>query len=471
MKSFRSLHPYSVDVYLCLFLFCGLTLSFAGHGSFVDENLIIQTVESLTTRGELTVTQMFQALPGSDGKYYSRYGVSFPLLLTPFYLLGHGLNWIFPHTYAFFMNPHFFMMLWGNLLITVFTGWMFYRLCLLNGGSVSTSALLSTALIFATPFWPYSQTLFRLTASCAALLIVLFFVTKAIRAPSRLSLAVIGGTTALGLNLREDLVLGFMAMGVYVLCCAKGRARWTTALSLILGAIAGFLIWGWHNWIRFDSFFIENYEDLSFDYPIVLSLPQLLVGLRRGLSTYAPLSLLLPLSFGAAKRRGRLNMWLLCASIISAYLLLYGKSSMWHGGVCWGPRHMYFLLPFCFLPGIWLLGDLSSRMKRWFVGIAFFLGMLMNFPGVYSHQGKYQDFFASPSFFSLLMKPVIHLEYITFDELDLWWIRMIKMNPVSLWPIALAVMIGLTVWALHRLIQAVRLAEQSDEMISKVERL
>jgi hypothetical protein len=69
------------------------------------------------------------------------------------------------------------------------------------------------------------------------------------------------------------------------------------------------------------------------------------------------------------------------------------------------------------------------------------------------------------------MKPVIHLEYITFDELDLWWIRMIKMNPVSLWPIALAAMIGLTVWALHRLIQAVRLAEQSDEMISKVERL
>ncbi|MGC9328784.1 MAG: hypothetical protein ACP5I1_14205, partial [Candidatus Hinthialibacter sp.] len=204
--------------------------------------------------------------------------------------------------------------------------------------------------------------------------------------------------------------------------------------------------------------------------PMVLSLPQLLVGLRRGLAVYAPLSLLLPLSFWAAKRRGRQNIWLLCASIIAVYLLLYGKSSMWHGGVCWGPRHMYFLLPFCLLPGIYWLGDLSDKRKRWFVGIAFFLGMLMNFPGVYSYQGKYQDFFTSPSFFSLLTKPVVHPEYITFDELDLWWIRMIKMNPVSLWPIALAVMIGLTVWALHRLIYAVRFTKRLNDMISKEER-
>lgn len=458
-KAAQFLQNNPVDIFLCLFLFSLLILSFSGHGTFVDENLVIQTVESFVTHGDLTVTKMFQALPGPDGKYYSRYGITFPLLLTPFYLLGYGLHWLAPSTNAFYGNPHFFAMLWGNLLITAFTGWIFYRMCLLLGGSVRTSAYLTVALIMATPFWPYSRTLFRLTAAGAFLLAAFYLVLRCLRKPSACLWAAIAFLVAIGLNLREDLVLGFLVTGLYVLWKGKGSARWLAASSLIAGALAGFVIWGWHNWIRFGQVFIENYEDLSFDYPMVVSLPQLLFGLRRGLIIYSPLVLILPLSFGAARRKGALAVWMLCVVNLLVYLILYSKSSMWHGGQCWGPRHMYFLLPFALLPGVWWLGDCQNGGKTWFFRIAFFLGVLMNWPGVYAHQGKYQDFFVSPSFFSLLTKPVVHPEYITFDELDLWWIRTIKMNPLSLWPLAFAAMIGLALWSWLRLRRAIYVSE------------
>lgn len=51
----------------------------------------------------------------------------------------------------------------------------------------------------------------------------------------------------------------------------------------------------------------------------------------------------------------------------------------------------------------------------------------MNWPGIYAHHGKFISFFASPSFFELLWKPIVHPDYVTFDEMDLWWIRQIKM--------------------------------------------
>ncbi len=452
------LKRFDVDVSLCVFVSCLLALSFAGHGTFVDENLIIQTLDSLTTDGSLTVTKMFQALEAPDGKYYSRYGIGFPLILLPFYGTGCLLDAVFPETYAFYGNAPFFMMLWGSVLFTVMTAWIFFRLCLLLGANARSGVFLSLALIFATPFWPYSQTLFRLTAAGLILVLVLYAVLAYRRNAQTRTLFAIAALTALGLNLREDLVFGLCAIGLYILLRFDRGKRWKCALTLITGAVAGTSIWGAHNYIRFGTFFIENYKDLTFDYPLVLSLPQLLVGLRRGLLMYAPIALLLPLSYRAARRRNGLDLWFLCAAVMGMYMILYGKSDMWHGGQCWGPRHLYFLLPFCLLPAAWLFQDHSKLGLKCFSILAFAWGLIVNAPGVYAHQGRYQDFFSSPSIWPLLSGPVVHPEYITFDELDLWWIRMIKMNPWSLWPVVFVGLIALTIYSGYRLWLAVHLS-------------
>ncbi len=429
----------------------------------MDENLIIQVTESLVEHGELTVANMFQALPGSDGKYYSRYGIAFPMAMVPFYLLGKGLEILFPPTPAFFGNGRFFAMLWGNLLITVLTGWLFYRLCRMVEGKEKASAGLAVALIMTTPFWPYSQTLYRLTAAGAVLTGALLLILSIFQNPSKARLIGLGALTAFGLNLREDLVFAFGLMGIYVLCQGEGAGKWRCAAAMTAGAAAGVVIWGIHNYIRFGQVFIENYEDLSFDYPLILSLPQLIWGERHGLVPYAPLALLLPFSYGAACKKQRTGLWFLCAAVMVVYIGLYGKSSMWHGGICWGPRHLYFLLPFCLLPGVWMWDNISLRRFRWSIGMGFIMGIVMNWPGVYSHQGKYQDFFSRPSFFPLVWKPVVHPDYITFDELDLWWIRMIKLEPVSPWPVLFAALLLFTAWSGYRLWKAIARPRLEEE--------
>ncbi len=426
---------YKADIYLCLFMLGVLALTFAGHGTSVDENLIIQVVESFVKHGELTCGKMFQALQGSDDKYYSRYGFGYPLSVLPFFLIGGMLDYLFPNSNAFCANPYMFAMLWSSILFTVLTGWIFYRLCLHLNADIRTAAILALGLVFASPFWPYSQTLYRLTASAAVLLLVLLLIFQYKETHSKADLAGIVLLTALGLNIREDLVIALVLMGIYTLIKKNELGGWFCAHALLLGAFLGTILWGLHNYIRFGTFFIENYADLSFNYPLILSLPQLLFGDRRGLIFYAPLALLLPLSILSAKRQAKLDIWLLCAGIIISYLLLYGKSSMWHGGICWGPRHMYFLLPFCLLPGIWWLSESYTKPKITFLSLAFIWGVTVNWPGVYAYQGRFQSFLSSPSFFKLLFKPVTHPEYVAFEDLDLWWIRMIKLDPISLWPL------------------------------------
>lgn len=414
------------DIYLCLFLFGFLALCFTGFGTSVDENLIVQTVESLATKGELTVDRMYQALQGPDGQYYSRYGITFPLLMLPFYYVGMILDMLFPESVVFFKNPYFFMMLWGNLLITVLTGWGMYRLCLAVGGNKKGAVALSLGLIIATPFWLYAQTLYRLTAATAVLIFVLIAVLNHLKSHSKTSLILLILLVAAGLNLREDLVIAFAFMGLYSIGFGNKKERLERFMAFFLGGLLGFLIWGFHNFIRFGAFFIENYADLNFNYPLIVSIPGLLIGERTGLITYAPLSLLLIIALPAVRRNKQWSLWVMCFLILGSYFLLYGKSDFWHGGQCWGPRHMYFLLPFAMLPGIWLF----EQNKSWFFGLFVLLfcgGVIMNWPGIYAHHGKFISFFASPSFFELLWKPIVHPDYVTFDEMDLWWIRQIKM--------------------------------------------
>ncbi len=88
----------STGRWLFLFLLGICTLCFSGHGSSVDENLIVQVVDSFVHKGELTVAKMFQALPEEDGKYYSRYGFGYPLLVLPFFLFAKMMSWIVPLT-------------------------------------------------------------------------------------------------------------------------------------------------------------------------------------------------------------------------------------------------------------------------------------------------------------------------------------------------------------------------------------
>lgn len=446
--------------WLFLFLLGFTALCFSGHGSSVDENLVVQVVDSFVHKGELTVAPMFQALLGEDSKYYSRYGFGFPLLLLPFFLIGKALSFVAPQSPAYCGNVFMFVMLWSSVLCTAYLGWLFYRLCLLLDGKPVFSALLAIALIIGTTFLPYSQTLYRLTASGTLLILVLYAVLRYEKYTEKRCLIWLFCLTSFGLNLREDLVIGLCWIGVYCLFIPNTSQRFWAANAIFWGAVFGLLLWGGHNVIRFDSLYINNYSDVHLDYPMIVSIPQLLWGAKRGILSYSPLCLLLILSVGYCNNRYKRKLWLLCFFIFTSYLLLYGKSDFWHGGVCYGPRHMYFVLPFALLPGIWFWDKWYSSKTVMIAGL-FIIGMIMNLPGVYAHPGRYQSFFEAPPFYSLLFKPVESLDYAGMEDLDLWWFRMIKIDFFSIWTVLFMIVLMLTAYSGYCLYQSI-MNDQKD---------
>jgi hypothetical protein len=475
----RFLSSHILDVYLFLFFTSALTLLMSGHGIFVDENLIAQTVESIVTRGDLTVHNMYQALEGADGQYYSRYGITFPLLMVLFYLLGYLLEWI-AGAAPFFNAPHFFSMLWGSVLITAFTGCLFFRICLHLSKDTGLSLLFSLSLIFSTPFLPYSQTLYRMTASTALLLLLFWLVLKLQQKHHGFHMTTLALVIAAGLNLREDLLLFGFPIALYTICSGSIRQKIERIAAIAAGLLLGILIWGGHNYIRFGTLFVENYADITFNYPLIISVPELLWG-KRGLLWYAPLMLLLPVALLALRKstsnndlfheprshhntahhssyhrnpaHNPLYIWMMCSAVCLSALFLYGKSDMWHGGRCWGPRYLYFLLPFAMLPGIYLFQRWNSIWLRTGFILAAAWGTYANWSGVYAHQGDYISFFERPSFLELYHNLPTHPIYNTPADLDLWWIRMLKMHPFSLWSLTFVLLCLLTLYFLYAIMQ------------------
>ena len=82
----RFLSSHILDVYLFLFFTSALTLLMSGNGIFVD-SISLPRLWNRSSHGDLTV-QMYQALEGADGQYYIA-GITFPLLMVLFYLLGY----------------------------------------------------------------------------------------------------------------------------------------------------------------------------------------------------------------------------------------------------------------------------------------------------------------------------------------------------------------------------------------------
>lgn len=444
----------SIQLWLLLFFVTGLAITFAGHGSFVDENLIMQVCDSIAQRGNLEIFPGFQALEGPDGEFYCRYGIAFPIIMMPWYYVGEVLFWLFGHHAVFFKGSHFFACLWGSLFITAFTGVLFYRVCRLIGGEQTASALLSIALIWGTSFWPYSQTLFRLTTTTAVLLILLECILRHQQRSRWRYLIGIGVCVIVGINLREDIVIAFACLGIFALAVGSWKERGSRTAAFALGGLIGAAIWGLHNYVRFGTFFIENYADLEFNYPLLISVPNMLWGWGRGILPYSPLCLLLLFSFPSVKKKQSLALWFTCIGMFIAYLFLYAKSHIWYGGRCWGPRHLYFLLPFCMMTGAHLLAKKQHWGWKAFAGTAFLWGMVYNWPGVYAHTGQYQTFASAPGFFELLSRPIVHPAYMTLDDFDLWWVRMIRLYPFSFWPVAFVILLCLTAYCGIRLWRA-----------------
>ena len=112
-------------------------------------------------------------------------------------------------------------------------------------------------------------------------------------------------------------------------------------------------IQGWHNFIRYDSFFEFGYsfgwDHLGFSTPLSVGLWGLLLSPGKSLFLYSPVILLGLFSFRRFLNT-RKNEALLFLGIILAFIVPHASWWAWSGDRSWGPRFLLPIIPYFIFP-------------------------------------------------------------------------------------------------------------------------
>lgn len=432
-------------------LFACYLFTFTARIESSDGLSMFATVESIVRRGEVDSNQLLwmglqQGSFGPAGDLYSRKGLGTVLLAWPLVWLARlwpsvGLV----HT-ALLLNP----------LLTAWTGALLYR----TGRRLAwrQSTALAIALIFglATLAWPYTQTFFSDPACGWGLFAALYGLLAYSQTGRKRYLVGSGLTWGLAyltrtVNLITLPIFAFGLLAALYQCHYADQPpprslaavfrlllrHWRAVVSFATPIVAFGLASLWWNSLRYGSIWESGYvETEQFSAPWLFGLFGLVVGPARGFFWYSPILLLSFFGLAWFRRHARWLLWVISA-ICVAYLLLYGKWYMWHGGYSWGPRFLTPILPFMTL----LVGPVCERiwtaqrgrlLLRGSVLLLLLLSVVVQWLGLLIPFNLVQDWlagtvtplFAPETFTALAYSPLIQQwRYLTTPEhIQLaWW--------------------------------------------------
>ncbi len=320
------------------------------------------------------------AVPGRDGRLYSKYAPGQSLAGLPLYLLGRGLAAVVPRLPA---EPTARLMVsFFNVLALAGCGWLMLHLGRALGYRRGTATWLALAFIFASMAWPYVKTFFPQPA-VTLLLLVLVLAGLRWREGGRRDWLWLLGLAAAGLILfRLSQVVLLPLLALYLLTAGGRRGR-LGFLALGLGAAAGLAASAGYNWLRFGSLWETGYHEVAWTTPPLLGLYGLLASPGKGVLLYTPLLLLAPGAWLLFVRRRRAEAWLFLGLWL-VLLAVYAPYNFWTGGFNWGPRFLLPVLPLGLLPIGALLEQPQARPRlTWAVFLVLFLlGLGLQLPAV-----------------------------------------------------------------------------------------
>jgi hypothetical protein len=358
------------DRRVTIWLFGLFVLIFAGTAKGVleqvDDVAMLRVTQSIVRDASVAVEPDTPgAMPGVDGRFYTRYGLGQSLLGIPFYLLATRLpqtvpteNVFDPHGFVT-ASPLAFAVTGVGILSTAASVALLYLTCrALDFGQVGSLAA-AFALGLGTFAWFYARTFMSEPPSMLCALLTFYGLVRYSARPGTIWLAVSGAAAGAMLLLRIANAVLLPPLGIWLLWivwhqCHK-RLRIAALIAWSSPILASLLVIATYNWIRFGTMLETGYADQAqaFDTPLYVGLYGLLFSSGKSLFLYAPI-LLASVVGWLRLRRGR---WILAALVI-AYLLFYARYDWWYGGGPWGPRFIAVILPFLCLP-------LATLLPRW----------------------------------------------------------------------------------------------------------
>ncbi|HUS69957.1 MAG TPA: hypothetical protein VM075_04180 [Anaerolineae bacterium] len=457
---------------LFLFLLCIYLLTFSGSLHSSDGQAMFSVSESLVRRGAYDINQirwmgLQQGAFGSDGNLYCHKGLGTPLVALPLAWLGLVVPaWGVVQTT---------MLL--NVVVTALTGTVVFAYVRRLGYTPATAC--ASALVFglATIAWPYAKYFFSEPLTGICLLAAAYFTLQLGlpqgESPSWLRLALAGFCLGLAIATRfanAALVPIYAVLLAVHLLRTAGIARWSTMRCqpslLVTATWRGLLafavplaIWAavlaGYNYVRFGNLLTTGYVgEQSFSAPWVTGILGLLVSPGKGLLVFCPVLVAVLPSLPSFFRRHRLHATL-TVLVAVAYVLLYGKWFMWHGGFAWGPRFLVPIIPLLCVALAPLLERLEGRRRAAFWAL-FAVSAAIQVVGLSVHFVHYQEallqtglpLFDPVTFFHPRYSQILGtLRFLRPENLDFAWVRTVPSFAID-W-VALAtslLLLGLCAW-------------------------
>lgn len=291
-------------------------LAFAsGHIYSYDELIILETAANIVDRGEAAIDyapdRKMYVRRGSDGKFYSVFGIGLSAFLMPFYFLGGDILASF-----------------ANAVVIALIALVFYRFT----SNAPATIILSCATILA----PYGRGLF--TDAFTGLAVLLAFVMVMRTRP-----AFAGAACAIAMATRFEYVLAAVALAPFV--GRKNLIRFFTPVVSV-----GLLI-ATYNYARygnpFDQGILKHNPGDTFSTPLWHGLAGLLISPGKGILWYSPPIILAIIGMRRMKRE---TIMILAVAI--PIILLHAKWHSWIGGWSYGPRRFVALMPILMIPAV-----------------------------------------------------------------------------------------------------------------------
>ena len=357
---------------LCVFVI--LLGAYLATSSFrvdtIDTGIRLRVARSLVEEGTPAIERLEFRTPfgavgsfaGSDGRYYSVYGLGQSLLFVPAVLLGGERA----AALATLLNPLVtaaacaLLVVWGGAL----------------GYSIRSATALGLIVGLGTLAWPHAKFTFEAPLQMLALATALFLLTDPDPAGRRRAsvgrVAVAGGVVGFALLVRPSAIL--MVPGLLFLL---NRRRLPAFLA---GCAPWVLLALYYNFLRWGSPLASGYAETGFRYFEISwqGIVGLLVSPGRGFFWYSPILLLTPLGFRPLRERHpRLVRSILV--VAGTYLAFFSFTTIWNGDWSWGPRHVLPLVP---LIALFLLPVLDRVSRPAFVMPLVGLSVLVQLIGV-----------------------------------------------------------------------------------------
>ncbi|MEQ8768278.1 MAG: hypothetical protein RL885_30525 [Planctomycetota bacterium] len=367
---------------LFLFFLAVYLLTSYGRLDNNDLEVVFQTTRSIAEDGSFAIGDTpqgryiksqnppFDVMRGSDGRYYSWFGVGHAVLGLPGYWLGQTFAGLFPDT----LSVGEWERMWV-CLTNAFLGALVVVLLYRTGRRLGYSSKIATIAVVAyglgTLAWQHARGGFPGTACTLALALGLLGITSYARRGERRHLWVASSALACGVAIRMPTAVGALILGIWALFAILRRRDWLGLVAFGMPAAIGAGLLMWVNDSRFGDPLETGYGEVTeggfFQFPIWLGLLFQIASPARSFILYAlpsTLGLFTIWKFGRKCRAEAIVVF----SIFIAYLLFHASIHGWHGAWTWGPRYLLPALALLTLP---LMAFLEwAAQKRWRTAIA-----------------------------------------------------------------------------------------------------